>query len=64
MHPDGEGTDYGCARELQGCPQNRRGSVPGCALDGRSTVERITLHILNRKSAHRVHREYVDAETG
>jgi len=27
-------------------------------------AERIAFHILNRKSGHRVHREYVDAETG
>ena len=28
------------------------------------TVERIAFHILNRKTGHRVHREFVDAETG
>ena len=28
-----------------------------------STAERIAFHILNRKSGHRVHREYVDAQT-
>jgi DNA end-binding protein Ku len=29
-----------------------------------STAERIAFHILNRKTRHRVHREFVDAETG
>jgi DNA end-binding protein Ku len=29
-----------------------------------STAERIAFHILNRKTGHRVHREFVDAETG
>jgi DNA end-binding protein Ku len=29
-----------------------------------STAERIVFHILNRKTGHRVHREFVDAETG
>jgi hypothetical protein len=29
-----------------------------------STTERIAFHILNRKTGHRVHREFVDAETG
>ena len=29
-----------------------------------STSERIAFHILNRKTGHRVEREYVDAETG
>src|SRR5437762_9753505 len=29
-----------------------------------STAERIAFHILNRKAGHRVHREFVDAETG
>lgn len=29
-----------------------------------STSERIAFHILNRKTGHRVHREFVDAETG
>jgi DNA end-binding protein Ku len=29
-----------------------------------STAERITFHILNRKTGHRVHREFVDSETG
>jgi DNA end-binding protein Ku len=29
-----------------------------------STSERVTFHILNRKTGHRVHREFVDAETG
>ena len=29
-----------------------------------STAERISFHILNRKTGHRVHREFVDAETG
>src|SRR2546421_12403572 len=28
------------------------------------TAERIAFHILNRKTGHRVHREFVDAETG
>lgn len=29
-----------------------------------STSERIAFHILNRKTGHRVEREYVDAKTG
>src|SRR6266850_2513071 len=29
-----------------------------------STSERIAFHILNRKTGHRVHREFVDSETG
>lgn len=29
-----------------------------------STAERIAFHILNRKTGHRVHREFVDVETG
>jgi DNA end-binding protein Ku len=29
-----------------------------------STAERIAFHILNRNTGHRVHREFVDAETG
>src|SRR5215204_2647733 len=29
-----------------------------------STAERIAFHILNRETGHRVHREFVDAETG
>ena len=29
-----------------------------------STSERIAFHVLNRKTGHRVHREFVDSETG
>jgi DNA end-binding protein Ku len=29
-----------------------------------STAERVSLHTINRKTGHRVHREYVDADTG
>jgi DNA end-binding protein Ku len=29
-----------------------------------STAERIAFHILNRNTEHRVHREFVDADTG
>jgi DNA end-binding protein Ku len=29
-----------------------------------STAERIAFHILNRNTGHRVHREFVDADTG
>jgi DNA end-binding protein Ku len=29
-----------------------------------STAERISFHILNRKTGHRVHRQFVDSETG
>ncbi len=29
-----------------------------------STAERIAFHILNRKTGHRVHREFIDSETG
>src|SRR5215472_6134386 len=44
--------------------ESRRGVLPGRALprgfDGRAH----RLHILNRETGHRVHREFVDAETG
>jgi DNA end-binding protein Ku len=39
-------------------------SCPAALYTAASTAERITLHILNRKTGHRVHREFVDAETG
>src|ERR1700746_8065 len=39
-------------------------SCPVALYTAASTVERITFHILNRKTGHRVHREFVDAETG
>jgi DNA end-binding protein Ku len=29
-----------------------------------STAERVSLHTINRKTGHRVHREYVDSDTG
>lgn len=29
-----------------------------------STSDRVSLHILNRKTGHRVHRQYIDADTG
>ena len=29
-----------------------------------STSERIAFHMLNRKTGHRLHREFVDSETG
>jgi DNA end-binding protein Ku len=38
-------------------------SCPVALYTAASTAERIAFHILNRKSGHRVHREYVDAET-
>jgi len=41
--------------------------VPNSAVHRRvdeSTAERIIFHILNRETGHRVHREFVDAETG
>src|SRR4051794_27171376 len=39
-------------------------ACPVALFTAASTAERIAFHILNRKSGHRVHREYVDAETG
>src|SRR5689334_8363497 len=39
-------------------------SCPIALYTAASTAERIAFHILNRKSGHRVHREFVDAETG
>ena len=39
-------------------------SCPVALYTAASTVERITFHILNRKTGNRVHREFVDAETG
>ena len=39
-------------------------SCPVALYTAASTAERITFHILNRKTGHRVHREFVDAETG
>jgi DNA end-binding protein Ku len=39
-------------------------SCPIALYTAASTAERITFHILNRKTGHRVHRKFVDAETG
>jgi DNA end-binding protein Ku len=39
-------------------------SCPVALYTAASTAECIALHILNRKTGHRVHREFVDAETG
>ena len=39
-------------------------SCPVALYTAASTAERITFHILNRKTGNRVHREFVDAETG
>jgi DNA end-binding protein Ku len=39
-------------------------SCPVALYTAASTAERVTFHILNRKTGHRVHREFVDAETG
>src|SRR5689334_24866294 len=39
-------------------------SCPVALYTAASTAERIAFHILNRKTGHRVHREFVDAETG
>ena len=39
-------------------------SSPVALYTASSTAERIAFHILNRKTGHRVHREFVDAETG
>jgi DNA end-binding protein Ku len=39
-------------------------SCPVALYTAASTAERISFHILNRKTGHRVHREFVDAETG
>src|SRR4051812_13714070 len=40
------------------------GAWPVALYTAASVAERITFHILNRKTRHRVHREFVDAETG
>jgi DNA end-binding protein Ku len=39
-------------------------SCPVALYTAASMAERISFHILNRKTGHRVHREFVDAETG
>ena len=39
-------------------------SCPIALYTAASTAEQIAFHILNRKTGHRVHREFVDAETG
>ena len=39
-------------------------SCPVALYTAASTAERIAFHILNRKTGHRVHREFVDTETG
>jgi DNA end-binding protein Ku len=39
-------------------------SCPVALYTAASTAERIAFHILNRNTGHRVHREFVDAETG
>jgi len=39
-------------------------SCPVALYTAVSTSERIAFHTLNRKTGHRVHREYVDSETG
>ena len=39
-------------------------TCPVALYSAASTAERMTLHILNRKTGHRVHREFVDSETG
>src|SRR5437763_14507098 len=39
-------------------------SCPVALYTAASTAERISFHILNRKTGHRVHREFVDSETG
>ena len=39
-------------------------SCPVALYTAASTAERVSFHILNRKTGHRVHREFVDAETG
>jgi DNA end-binding protein Ku len=39
-------------------------SCPVALYTAASTAERIALRILNRNTGHRVHREFVDAETG
>jgi DNA end-binding protein Ku len=39
-------------------------SCPVALYTAASTAERVAFHILNRETGHRVHREFVDAETG
>ena len=39
-------------------------SCPVALYTAASKAERIAFHILNRKTVHRVHREFVDAEIG
>jgi DNA end-binding protein Ku len=38
-------------------------ACPVALFTAASTAERVSFHILNRKTGHRVHREFVDAET-
>lgn len=39
-------------------------AVPVALYAGATTAQRVSFHILNRKTGNRVHREYVDEETG
>ena len=39
-------------------------NCPVALYSAASTTERMTFHILNRKTGHRVHRDVVDSETG
>src|SRR5881227_910049 len=39
-------------------------SSPVALYTAASTSERIAFHVLNRKTGHRVHREFVDSEIG
>jgi Ku protein len=55
---------HGCARELERRSQDRRCDVPVALFTAASTSERVAFHVLNRKTGHRVHREFVDSETG
>jgi DNA end-binding protein Ku len=64
MHPAGEATDHGGADDWKGFLKIGEVACPVALFTAASAAERIGFHIMNRKSGHRVHREYVDAETG
>jgi DNA end-binding protein Ku len=56
--------DHGARANWKGVLKAGEVSCPVALYTAASTAERIAFHILNRKTGHRVHREFVDAETG
>ena len=55
----------GAKSELEGISQGRRKSrCPIALYTAASTSERIAFHTINRATGHRVHRQFVDEETG